>query len=98
MKLERGDGRPPITNHVLTIMVRFTFKLEFPYAHFGTKGVTADFLYPFMWEAIWLLEAKSDGVKVLCITADGASPNRKFFQDAQNSRCIFPPQRKESIC
>ena len=87
MKLERGDKRPPIANHVLTIMVRgLLIELEFPYAHFGTEGVTADFLYPIVWEAIWLLEA--DGVKVLCITADGASPN-KVFQDAQNSRCVF---------
>ena len=30
-----------------------------------------------MWEAVRLLEA--DGIKVLCITADGASPNRNFF-------------------
>ena len=53
MKLERGDERPPIANHVLTIMVRgLLFKLEFPYAHFGTEGVTADFLYPIVWEAI----------------------------------------------
>ena len=31
-----------------------------------------------MWEAVCLLEA--DSAKVLCITADGASPNRKFFK------------------
>ena len=43
---------PPIANHVLTIMVRgLLFKLEFPYADFGT-GVTMDVLYPIVWEAI----------------------------------------------
>lgn len=52
--------------------------MEFPYAHFGTQGATADFLYPIMWEAVRLLEA--DGIKVLCITAYGDSPNRKFFK------------------
>lgn len=44
----------------------------------GTKGVTADILYPIVWEAVCLLEAS--GVKVICITADGASPNREFFR------------------
>ena len=79
LKLEHGTDHPPIANHVLTLMVRgILFKMEFPYAHFATQGVTADFLYPIVWEAIRLLEA--DGVKVLCITADGASPNRKFFR------------------
>ena len=69
MKLEQGNEHPPIANHVLIIMVRgLLFKLEFPYAHFGTEGVTADVLYPIVWEAIRLLEA--DGVKVLCVTAD----------------------------
>ena len=53
------------------------FKLEFPYAHFGTRGVTADVLIPIVWEAIHQLEARE--LKVLCVTADGASPNRKFF-------------------
>lgn len=93
MKLERGDKRPPIANHVLTIMVRgLLFKLEFPYAHFGTEGVTADFLYPIVWEAIRLLEA--DGVKVLCITADGASPNRKFFKMHKTPDVSFPHKAK----
>ena len=78
MKLEQGNERLLIANHVLTIMIRgLLFKLEFPYAYFGMEGVTADFLYPIVWEAIWLSEA--DGVKVLCITADGISPNRSFF-------------------
>lgn len=49
-------------------MVRgIMFKLEFPLAHFGTRD-----------EAIRRLEARE--LKVLCITADGASPNRRFFR------------------
>ncbi len=35
------------------------FKLEFPYAHFGTRCVTAAFLYPIVWDAIRLLEASN---------------------------------------
>ena len=58
-------------------MVRGIFRLSFPYAHFATCGITGDLLYPIVWEAIRRLEAC--GFKVLCITADGASPNRKFY-------------------
>ena len=69
----------PVSNHILVLMVRgIFFKLEFPYAHFGTRGVTADVLFPIVWEAIRQLE--SIGCKVICVTADGASPNRKFFR------------------
>ena len=54
------------------------FKLELSYAYFGTRGVTADFLYPIIGEAIRQLE--SIRFKVSCMTGDGASPNRKFFK------------------
>ena len=64
------------------------FKLEYPYAHFGTVGVTADLLYPIVWEAVRILE--SDDVKVLCITADGASPNRKFFRMHKTNDLSIP--------
>ena len=54
------------------------FKLDFPFAHFATVGITADLLFPIVWEGVRQLE--SIGLKVICITADGASPNRKFFR------------------
>ena len=79
MKLENDSDHPPIAKQVLALMVRgLLFKLEFPYAHFSTNGITADLLFPIVWEAIRLLE--SGGLRVLCVTADGASPNRKFFR------------------
>ena len=60
-------------------MVRGIFlKLEFLYAHFGTDGITADTLYLIVWEAVRPLEI--DGVKVICVTTDGDSSNRKFFR------------------
>ena len=47
-------------------MVRgILFKLEFPYAHFGTRGVTADTPFPTVWEAIHQLD--SIGCKVICM-------------------------------
>ena len=36
----------PIANHLLILLVQGIFlKLEFPFAHFGTVGVTADSHY-----------------------------------------------------
>ena len=109
LQLERdcqGDNGPaPVATHLLVLMVRgLFFKLNFPFAHFATTGVTADLLFPIVWEAIRLIE--SIGLKVICITADGASPNRKFFRMhrgpddasptfktrnpfAQEERCIY---------
>ena len=54
------------------------FKLEFPYAHFGTENVTTDLLFLIIWKGIRQLEGM--GLKVICVTADGSSPNCKFFQ------------------
>ena len=64
---------------MLTFMVRGIFtKLEFPYAQFPTRGVTADKLFPIVWDAVRNLE--ECGLMVMVITCDGASPNRKFFK------------------
>ena len=62
-----AEGSPhlPISNHVLILMVRgIFFKLEFPYTHFGTKGVTADFLFPIVREGIRQLESLGFNVTV----------------------------------
>ena len=61
------------------LMVRgLLFNQQFPYAHFGTQGVTAELLFPIVWECIRRLEASE--LNVIFVTADGASPNRKFFR------------------
>ena len=45
LKLEKSIQHPPIATYVLSIMVRaILFKLDFPYAHFGSQDATADFL------------------------------------------------------
>ena len=77
----QGDSMLPasIAKQLLVVMVRgIFFKLEFPYAHFASRGVTADLLFPIVWEAIRQIEAI--GLKVIFITGDGASANRKFFK------------------
>ena len=79
LQMEREDEHPAVAKYVLVLMVRgLLFDLRFPLAHFGTQGVTAELLHPLVWEAIRLLELS--GLKVLSVTADGASPNRKFFR------------------
>ena len=82
---EAESEHPPVANHILAIMVRGVFfKFDFPLAHFATVGVTADTLYPIVWEGIRLVE--SSGLKVIAVTADGAGPNRKFFKMHGNKK------------
>ena len=68
-----------VSTHMLLFMVRGTLlTLEFPYAHFSTRGITADALYPIVWEAVQRL--KSCGMNVMAFCCEGASPNRKFYK------------------
>ena len=74
----------PVATHLLTIMVRGLFtNCKFPYAHFPTDSLTGEQIFPIVWQAIERLERKQ--FKVIAITADGASPNRKFFRMHSNS-------------
>ena len=66
-------------NCCLLFMVRDMFtSLEFPYAHFATRGATADALYPLVWEVIQRLERC--GLNVIAFSCDGASPNRNIYK------------------
>ena len=68
---------------MLVLMVRgIFFKMEYPYAHFPTKRLTATSLSSIMWQGIERLEFL--GFKVLAVTGDGASTNRKFFRMNSN--------------
>lgn len=68
-----------VATHMLMFMVRGIFTtLEFPYVCIPTRDTTGEELFPIMWEAVKNIE--ECGLKVIAITADGASPNRKFFQ------------------
>lgn len=78
LESQTANNRPPIATHLLTFMVRGLFtSCKFPYAHFPTDSLTGDQMFPIVWEAIERLERI--GFKVVAITADGASPNRKIF-------------------
>ncbi len=71
-----NDGS--VATHMLVFMIRGLFtSLEFVYAQFPTHGLTGESLFPIVWKAIRNIE--ECGLKVIVVTADGASTNRKFF-------------------
>ena len=77
--IEQEGSGPFVAKSLLLLMVRGTlFNLTFHYAHFTSEGITADLLFPIVWEAVRRLECNE--IKVISVTADGASPNRKFFR------------------
>ena len=68
-----------VAKQVLVFMVRGIFtRLTFPYAQFRTAGISADLLFPLLWNVIRHLECA--GFKVLSVTGDKASANRKLFR------------------
>lgn len=55
--LEKESEQPTVAKQIPVLMIRgLLFKLEFPYAHFGTHGIIADVLFPIAWETIQRLE------------------------------------------
>jgi len=89
--LSCGAAEPKFARYVLVLMIRgISTDLCFPFAHFATDGVTSDFLYPILWEAVQIIE-QDIGLKVLFFTGDGASPNRRFFRmhDIDNESVVF---------
>lgn len=100
LKFERSltseDSRlqESVAKHMLVFMVRGIFThLKFPYAQFATRDISGDLLFPLVWRTVEKLEAA--GLKVLTITCDGASPNRKFIR-MHNS--VKKTARKGSVC
>jgi len=51
---------------------------EFPYVQFPRITMTGDLLFDPLWKAIACIERC--GLKVLAVTADGASPNHRLFK------------------
>ncbi len=83
-----GSLRLPLGKHMLDFMVRRLFiKLNFPFAQFGTQSLSADQLFPLVWEAVQNLEAAD--LKVVAFVCDGASLNRKFFRMHSNKKDVY---------
>ena len=75
----KNESNNEVATHMLTFMIRGIFSnLNFPYAHFPSEGATADQIFPLAWDAVKNLE--ECGFKVMVMTCDGASSNRKFFR------------------
>ena len=73
------DSSPPLAKTMLVFFVRGLFtNFQLPYAQFACKSLSGDLIFNLFWEAVYRLERM--GLKVIAATADGASPNRKFFQ------------------
>ena len=69
----------PLASSMLVLMVRgLFFKLNYPYAQFACDSLGGDLLFDPIWEAISRLERL--GFRVLALTSDGASPNRRLWK------------------
>ena len=77
--LEQGTQANTPATHVLQFMVRaITGNLNYPICHYATDSITGEQLMGIVWGVIEAVE--SAGLKVVIVTADGDSQNRKFFR------------------
>ncbi|XP_070177865.1 uncharacterized protein [Littorina saxatilis] len=69
-----------VATNMLVVMVRGAVtSLKYPFACFATTGATGEYLCSIIWEAVRILELVCN-LKVIFVTCDGATPNRKFFK------------------
>ena len=86
---------------MLVFMVRGLFlKLEYLYAQFPCASLSGEQLFAMVWGCIERLELC--GFKVIALTADGASCNRKFFKMHQidsdsEDDAITEPETDETL-
>ena len=74
--LEKTDN---IATHILAFLIRSIVNpFKFSLANFAISGASASQMFPLLWKAISICELNS--LKVLAVTCDGASPNRKLFK------------------
>ena len=76
--------RPQLAGSMLVLMARRAIRpsSSLPIAQFPTSSLSGEKLYPIVWDAIEGLEL--NGFKVLYITCDGLSANRRFFRISQD--------------
>ena len=57
IELENNNNQSKVAEYMLVLMVRgITTNIKYPLAAFSTKGITADVLYPIIWEGVSILE------------------------------------------
>ena len=68
-----------VASHVLVFLIRSIVNpFKFSLANFATDGISASQMFPLFWKATSVCEKSS--LKVIAVTCDGASPNRKLFR------------------
>ncbi len=74
-----NENQNEMATHMMAVMVRsICANFKFQLAHYPTAKTTAGDIFPIVWELVEHLELS--GFKVLAITCDGASINRRFFK------------------
>ena len=74
------DKPDTIATHVLVIMVRSIINpFKFSLANFATTSANSSQLFTLFWKAVSILELSCQ-LKVIAVTCDGASSNRKMFK------------------
>lgn len=86
-KLDAVDKLGDVATYMLVFMVRGLFiRIAFPYAQFPCRSLSADVMYPIVWDVVRGLELT--GFRVLALTCDGVSYNRKFFDMHRKHKVI----------
>lgn len=73
------DKPNQLATHVLAFMLRSINPFKFSLANFSTTGATSYQMFPLFWKAVSMCELQCD-LKVVAVTCDGASTNRKVFR------------------
>ena len=69
-----------LANSILVFMIKsLANPLSYSLVTFATAGITSEQLYSLFWRAVAYLEMKC-ALKVVASTADGATPDSKFFR------------------
>lgn len=77
--LDSNKKQEKLAKTMIVFMVRGLFSdFKFPYVQFPCAELTGDLLFDPLWEAVERLERY--GLRVLAVTADGGSPNRRLFK------------------
>ena len=74
------DTSKELATHILAFMIRSVVNpFKFSLANFATTTASSFQLFPLFWKAVGILECQCQ-LKVIAVTCDGASTNRKFFE------------------
>ena len=83
-----------LASHMLVLLLHgVATNLNFPYAQFATNGISGYQLYAILTEAVMRLEFL--GLKVIALTSNGASPNRKLYKLLQGTTTKTKKKRKK---